>query len=68
MSIDDWSKRIFKTIRYSEVMKKNMEKKGIRVAKAKCPYCDGFWHGILVGPKQHLHMSCDGDCGSMMMG
>ena len=59
--------RIEDTMKKALVMKANMKKKGITRAKAKCPYCDGYWHGRLAGPKQHLHMGCDGDCGAMMM-
>lgn len=55
------------TIKKALVMKKNMKAKGVIRAKAKCPYCAGYWHGRLAGPKQHLHMRCDGDCGAMMM-
>lgn len=66
MTEDMW-KRPLEVLNKAGVMKANMKKKGIKAAKAKCPYCDGFWHGRLAGPKQHLHMKCDGDCGSMMM-
>lgn len=62
----DWD-RINEILKKSYIMKQNMQKKGIRAAKAKCPYCDGFWHGRLMGRKNHLHMMCDGDCGSQMM-
>ncbi len=54
-------------IKKASVMKKNMEIKGLRIAKAKCPYCDGHWHGILAGRNKHLHFHCDGSCGTMMM-
>ena len=63
------------------IMKRNMEKKGLVRAKAKCPFCEGHWHGVLitsrnkgrntfgtiVNIKRHLHFKCDGSCGSMMM-
>ena len=49
------------------IMKKNMEKKGLIRAKAKCPFCEGFWHGMLNGTKKHLWLKCDGSCDSMMM-
>lgn len=63
---DEWA-RTLDTLKKALTMKDNMKKKGITRAKAKCPYCDGFWHAVLAGRKQHLHMSCDGDCKSMMM-
>ncbi len=64
---DDWMDKQLKTLKYAMVMKDNMKKKSITAAKAKCPYCDGFWHGRLAGPKKHLHMSCDGECKTMLM-
>ncbi len=64
---DDFSKRMLQTLKHANVMKTNMQKKEITRAKAKCPYCVGMWHARLVGPKQHMHMGCDGDCGAMMM-
>ena len=54
-------------IKKASIMKQNMEKKGLTRAKAKCPYCDGYWHAILAGPKKHLHFRCDGECKTMMM-
>lgn len=64
---DDWSARAMQTLKHAGVMKRNMQKKEIKAGKAKCPYCDGYWHARLAGPKQRLHMGCDGDCGAMMM-
>lgn len=54
-------------IKKASIMKQNMEKKGLTRAKAKCPYCDGYWHAILAGPKKHIHLRCDGECKTMMM-
>lgn len=48
-------------------LKKVMLKRGITRAKARCELCDGYLQGALVGRKNHLHMRCDGTCGSMMM-
>lgn len=64
---DDWSAKAIQTLKHAEVMKKNMKAKNITKAKAKCPYCDGYWHARLNGMKQHMHMSCDGDCKTMIM-
>ena len=64
---DDWSARAMQTLKHAMVMKRNMQKKNITRAKAKCPYCDGYWHGRLMGTKQHLYMGCDGTCGAMMV-
>jgi hypothetical protein len=65
--VEDMWKRPLEVLNKAAIMKDNMKKKGFVTAKAKCPYCDGFWHGRLQGSKQHLHMKCDGNCGSMMM-
>lgn len=65
--MNDWADRALKTIRHAEIMRRNMKKKGIRVAKAKCPYCAGYWHGRLAGTKEHMHLQCDGDCNTMLM-
>lgn len=55
------------TIEIAEKLKKSMDKRGLTAAKAKCPRCAGFIHGRLAGPKKHLHMACDGPCGTRMM-
>ena len=65
--MNEFMERIEDTMKKCLVMKKNMKAKNVTRAKAKCPYCSGYWHGRLAGPKQHLHMGCDGDCGAMMM-
>lgn len=58
-------------IKKALIAKKNMEKKGIVRAKAKCPYCTGFWHIRLIkgsGSRgDNIHLKCDGDCKTMMM-
>lgn len=60
--------RMIKTVQLSQSWKKNIIKLGLARAKAKCPYCEhGYWHGRLAGPRKHLHMYCDGDCGTQLM-
>ncbi len=45
----------------AHAFKKALQKRGLTRGKAKCPFCaDGHWHGTLNGPRQHLHMRCDG--------
>lgn len=61
------SERFKEIIQKASVMKRNMIAKKLIEAKAKCPYCAGYWRAILAGPRQHMHMRCDGDCGTMMM-
>lgn len=65
--MDDYRSIYTVFIKKAEVMKKNMDKKGLKRAKAKCPFCDGFWHATLNGHKKHLWLKCDGSCNSMMM-
>lgn len=63
----DFLARAAATIRKAMVMKRNMLKKNLRVAKAKCPYCEGHWYARLAGNKNHMHMRCDGVCGTNIM-
>lgn len=47
--------------------KKVMQNKNIKLAKTPCPHCkNGFLHGRLNPPKNHLWMKCD-NCSVMMM-
>lgn len=40
-------------------MKKRMQSKGLRVARAMCPHCDGgMLHAQLAGPRDHIHIRC----------
>ncbi len=66
MNEDEW-KRPLETVKKAMLMKKNMLAKGLLRAKAKCPYCAGHWQAVLCGRKKHMHMACDGDCGSALM-
>jgi hypothetical protein len=54
-----------KVIETGTKMKKVMQKKKLKFAKAACPHCkNGMLHGMLAGRKEHLHMYCDNsDCG-----
>lgn len=54
-----------KVIETGTKMKKVMQKKKLKRAKANCPHCKkGMLHGMLAGRKEHLHMYCDNsDCG-----
>jgi hypothetical protein len=58
----------------AEKLKKVMVKKNLSRAKAKCPMCDGFLHGVLSNSlsrsrssRQHFAMSCDVTCKAWMM-
>ena len=66
MTEDIW-KRPLETLEKAMKWKAAIIKRGLTRAYAPCPYCFGKWHGVLAGPKKHLHMRCDGDCGSMLM-
>jgi hypothetical protein len=63
---DDPFVNMKKTVKLCMSWKANIIKRGLTRAKAKCPYCTGYWHGVLAGPKKHLHMHCD-TCGTMLM-
>lgn len=63
----DFMKRMGSILTNAMKFKKALQKRSLTRGKAKCPFCkNGHWHGVLAGPKQHLHMSCDG-CDVMMM-
>lgn len=63
----DYDKIFSEIPKKASIMKKNMEAKGLLRAKAKCPYCEGYWHAALMGKHKHIHFHCDGSCKSMMM-
>ncbi|MEQ9247051.1 MAG: hypothetical protein RLO21_13770 [Nitratireductor sp.] len=48
-------------------LKRAMENKGLRRARATCPRCGSWLHGTLNGPGKHLRMACEGNCGMAMM-
>lgn len=47
--------------------KRQMLRVGTRAATKKCPYCDGRWHFLLVGRRNHIHGRCDGTCKRSIM-
>lgn len=63
----DFAKVIETTIRDAGKLRKVMERRGLRRAKAKCPECGGWLHGRIAPNNGHLHMRCDGPCGRVMM-
>ena len=57
---DPWFAKAGKMIDAAMKLKKVMQRKKIRSAKAKCPFCqDGHLHGRLAGRKDHIRMWCD---------
>lgn len=64
---EEWARGIEVTMKKAAIMKKNMIKANLTRARAKCPHCDGIWHAVLAGKKNHLHMRCDGTCKTFMM-
>lgn len=65
---EDDMKRFRRIMDAARKLKTVMKRRGLRRAKAHCPICGtGFLHGVLAGPKQHLHMQCDTrDCAFLM--
>lgn len=48
-------------------LKKVMQMKKLRRARAKCPDCEGkYLNGTLNGPRDHMHFVCDCRKYSMM--
>jgi len=65
--MSEFSDYIHKVLVTATKLKKVMQNRNIKSAKAKCPHCaKGFLHGRLNGPKEHLWMKCD-DCSVFMM-
>lgn len=53
---------ITKTLEIAQKLKKAMQKKGLKRARAVCPDCpEKFLHGSINGSRDHLHMACE--CG-----
>ena len=59
--------RSLNTLKLAMSWKANIIERDLTRAKAKCPYCEGYWHGRLASPKNHLWLNCDGDCGTVLM-
>lgn len=51
------------------VLKRNMLKKRLSVAQAKCPDkdCNGYWFVQMTGRRNHVRIRCNGKCGFNMM-
>lgn len=64
---DEFFKQVERIIKPAGIMKKNMLARNLTKAKAKCPFCAGYWHAVILGRRNHFHMHCDGDCKSVMM-
>ena len=64
---DTFFKEHGKIIKYAMAMKRNMNKKKIKAGKAKCPFCEGFWHARISSYNGHMHMQCDGTCETFLM-
>ncbi len=54
-------------IKTASKLKKVMLRKGLKRARCECPRCGNFIHGRIAGPRNHLHMACEGRCGMSMM-
>lgn len=48
-------------------LKKIMLNRGLRRCGLACPRCGKMIKAGLVGPKNHLRMACEGECGMNMM-
>jgi hypothetical protein len=59
--------RTYEIMLKATVMKKNMKKRHLYKAKAKCPFCEGHWHAYIAKYNGHMRMQCDGECGTQLM-
>lgn len=64
---EDFFAQFEDVIRTAEKFKKVMLKRGLKRARCECPRCGKFIHGRIAGPRNHLHMACEGQCGMNMM-
>lgn len=48
-------------------LKKIMRRRNITRCKCVCPRCGSMISAGVVGPKRHLRMGCEGQCGMNMM-
>ena len=66
----DFMRHIAMVVETSMKLKKSMQKRSIRRARAHCPRCggDGTLQGALAGKKDHMRMWCETpDCSMEMM-
>lgn len=57
---EEFRKHMYKVLDLATKLKKVMQKRKLRRAKAPCPDCEGkFLQGALVGPKDHMRFQCD---------
>lgn len=65
--IQAWRDHVSKTMELAGKLKKVMQKKGLRRARAECPDCEGkYLNGTLNGSRDHMHFVCDCRKYSMM--
>jgi hypothetical protein len=60
-------RKIAQTFETGLKLKRIMLKRGLRRCRCECPRCGGMIQAGLVGPKKHLRMACEGQCGMNMM-
>lgn len=48
-------------------LKTIMLKRGLRRCRCECPRCGKTIQAGLAGPRNHLRMACEGQCGMNMM-
>jgi hypothetical protein len=63
----DNRKDMFAHIDFCLTAKRQMLKAGDKAASKKCPFCEGRWHFVLAGPRNHIHGACDGTCKRSIM-
>ena len=61
------TKRLAEVLNTGMKLKKIMLKKHLKQARCVCPRCGGMIQATLAGPRNHLHMACDGGCGMQLM-
>lgn len=61
-----WAKA-YEAVETGLKLKKIMVKRGLRRCRCECPRCGKTIQAALAGPRNHLRMACEGQCGMNMM-
>lgn len=56
--MSDWMDDAMASLTWAMKAKEQMQAKGLRRAKKKCPKCGELATLILAGPKDHIHAGC----------
>lgn len=67
LSDEAFWKRAMEAVETGLKLKSIMLSKSLTACKCECPRCGQTINAILAGPKNHVHMACEGKCGMNLM-